>query len=59
MVALIVDESASQRLGNRTQQTEQAVAAVKERLQALGGFEVREVHATTARTATARRSSPN
>ncbi|HYC80484.1 MAG TPA: hypothetical protein VEB65_01780 [Solirubrobacterales bacterium] len=46
VVALVVDESASQRLGDRTAQTEAAVAALKERLQALGGFEVREVHAT-------------
>jgi len=45
VVALVVDESASQRLGDRTAQTEQAVAALKERLQALGGFEVREVRA--------------
>ena len=45
VVALVVDESASQRLGKRTEQTEAAVAALKERLQALGGFEVREVHA--------------
>lgn len=46
VVALVVDESSSQRLGNRPSQTEAAVAALKERLQALGGFEVREVHAT-------------
>jgi hypothetical protein len=45
IVALVVDESASQRLGDRAAQTEAAVAALKERLQALGGFEVREVHA--------------
>jgi hypothetical protein len=45
VVALVVDESASQRLGNRAAQTEQATAAVKERLAALGGFEVREVRA--------------
>jgi hypothetical protein len=45
VVALVVDESSSQLLGNRPSQTEAAVAALKERLQALGGFEVREVHA--------------
>ncbi|HWT32041.1 MAG TPA: hypothetical protein VN240_13585, partial [Propylenella sp.] len=45
IVALVVDESASQRLGDRTAQTEAAVAALKERLQALGSFEIREVHA--------------
>ncbi len=45
IVAIVVDESASQGLGKRTEQTEAAVAALKERLQALGDFEVREVHA--------------
>jgi hypothetical protein len=45
IVALVVDDSASQRLGDRTAQTEAAVTALKERLAALGGFEVREVHA--------------
>jgi hypothetical protein len=42
---VVVDESASQRLGNRTAQTEQAVAALKERLAALGDFEIRETRA--------------
>ena len=45
VVAVVVDESASQKLGNRTAQTEQALATVKERLGTLGGFEVREVRA--------------
>jgi hypothetical protein len=45
VVALVIDESASQRLGDRHEQTEQAVAALKERIAALGGFEVREVRA--------------
>jgi hypothetical protein len=45
IVALVVDESASQSLGGRTEQTQLAVAALKERLAALGGFELREVHA--------------
>jgi hypothetical protein len=45
VVALVVDESASQGLGERREQTEQTVAALKERLAALGGFEVREVRA--------------
>jgi hypothetical protein len=44
IVALVVDDSASQRLGNRTAQTEAAVTALKARLEALGGFEVRETH---------------
>jgi hypothetical protein len=45
VVALVVDDSASQKLGNRTKQTQAAVDALKARLQALGGFELREVHA--------------
>ena len=45
VVALVVDESASQGLGERREQTEQAVAALRERLAALGGFEIREVRA--------------
>ncbi len=45
IVALVVDDSASQRLGNRAAQTQAAVDALKARLNALGGFEVREVHA--------------
>jgi hypothetical protein len=44
VVALVVDDSASQGLGGRRAQTEQAVAALKARLDALGGFQVREVH---------------
>jgi hypothetical protein len=44
VVALVVDDSASQSLGGRRAQTEQAVAALKARLEALGGFQVREVH---------------
>jgi hypothetical protein len=46
IVALVVDDSASQRLGKRSEQTEAAVAALKERLKALGSFDVREVHTT-------------
>ena len=45
IVAMVVDESASQRLGARQAQTEAAVAAIRERLEALGGFELREVRA--------------
>ena len=45
IVPLVVDESASQGLGERTAQTKAAVAAIKERIAALGGFEVREVGA--------------
>ncbi|MGH6926193.1 MAG: hypothetical protein ACRED5_20900 [Propylenella sp.] len=44
VVALVVDESASQKIGERSQQTEAAVAALKERIEALGGFELREAH---------------
>jgi hypothetical protein len=43
IVALVVDGSSSQKLGGREAQTEAAVTALKERLAALGGFEVREV----------------
>ena len=46
VVALVVDDSGSQRLGSRRSQTEAAVAALKDRLQALGNFEVREVRTT-------------
>jgi hypothetical protein len=45
VVALVVDESSSQQIGERAAQTEAAVAALKERIDALGGFELREVHA--------------
>jgi hypothetical protein len=44
VVALVVDDSGSQHLGNRQAQTATAVAALKDRLEALGNFEVREVH---------------
>jgi hypothetical protein len=44
VVALVVDESASQRLGERQAQTQAAAAALKERLAALGDFDIREVH---------------
>ncbi|WP_026380933.1 membrane protein [Afifella pfennigii] len=43
VVALIVDESGSQGIGERSQQTEAAVAALKDRIAALSGFETREV----------------
>jgi hypothetical protein len=45
VVALVVDESSSQKIGERSAQTEAAVAALKERIEALGGFQLREVHA--------------
>ena len=45
IVALVIDKSASQRLGDRPAETDAAVAALKERIEALGGFEVREVTA--------------
>jgi hypothetical protein len=44
VVALVVDDSSSQHLGNRRTQTATAVEALKERLNALGNFELREVH---------------
>jgi hypothetical protein len=46
IVALVVDDSGSQHLAGRQEQTRRAVEALKQRLQALGGFEVREAHAT-------------
>jgi hypothetical protein len=45
VVALVVDESSSQKIGERSAQTEAAVAALRERIKALGDFELREVHA--------------
>ncbi|MYZ46726.1 hypothetical protein [Propylenella binzhouense] len=45
VVALVVDESASQGLGGRRAQTEAVVAALKERISALGEFELREIRA--------------
>jgi hypothetical protein len=44
VVALVVDDSSSQHLGKRQAQTAAAVASLKDRLKALGNFEVREVH---------------
>ncbi|WP_128293781.1 hypothetical protein [Afifella aestuarii] len=44
VVAVVVDDSGSQGIGERRAQTEQAVAQLKERIGALSGFEVREVH---------------
>ncbi len=45
VVALVIDESASQELGERRAQSEAAAAALKERIEALGGFQLREVRA--------------
>ncbi len=45
IVALVIDESASQNIGARAEQTEATVAALKERIEALGDFELREVRA--------------
>ncbi len=42
-VALVVDQSASQNLENRAAVTEAAAAALTERLQALGGIDVRTI----------------
>ncbi|SEP74668.1 hypothetical protein SAMN05216548_101397 [Faunimonas pinastri] len=44
VVALVVDDSGSQTLGNRTKQTQDAVAGIKQRIAALGGFNLREIH---------------
>ncbi len=44
-VALVIDDSASQSFQGRPQQTEQAVAELRKRIDALGGFNIREVHA--------------
>ncbi|HEX2258055.1 MAG TPA: hypothetical protein VHG92_15400, partial [Afifellaceae bacterium] len=45
VVAIVIDESSSQRLGERREQTEAALRQVKERIAALGHFEAREVRA--------------
>ena len=45
VVALVVDESGSQRLDERGAQADAAAAALKERIGALGDFEIREVRA--------------
>ena len=45
VVALVIDKSGSQKLGDRDAQTDAAVAALKDRIAALGGFTVREVTA--------------
>ena len=48
VVALVVDRSASQDIGNRTAQTDQALAALQERLARFKQFEVRVVEAGKA-----------
>jgi len=48
VVALVVDESGSQGIGERREQTENAVAALKQRIAALSGFELREVRVADA-----------
>ena len=52
-VAIIVDESASQSLGERRQQAETALAALRGRIESLGGFQIREVRAGDTVSATA------
>ncbi len=52
-VAIIIDESASQALGRRRDQTETALAELRARIGALGGFEIREVRAADTGSATA------
>ena len=44
-VALIIDESASQQFGARSEQTEAAVQDIRTRIDALGGFTIREIRA--------------
>jgi hypothetical protein len=44
-VALIIDDSASQQFGARPDQTAATVAELRKRIDALGGFDIREVHA--------------
>jgi hypothetical protein len=44
-VALVIDDSASQRFGARPDQTAETVAELRKRIDALGGFNIREVHA--------------
>ncbi|SJZ83404.1 hypothetical protein [Consotaella salsifontis] len=48
VVALVVDDSQSQTIGERTRQTEEAVAALKERIGPLREFELRTVEARSA-----------
>ncbi len=50
VVAVVADRSASQTFGDRRSQTDQAVEAVTERIERLGGFEVRQVEADSAGT---------
>lgn len=48
VVALVVDKSQSQLLGDRPEETETAVAELQNRLEALPGFEVRRIDAKNA-----------
>ncbi|MEO9340213.1 hypothetical protein ABFT80_22530 [Mesorhizobium sp. SB112] len=48
VVALVVDRSQSQEIGDRTAQTDAAVAGLKERLERFNQFEVREIEAGQA-----------
>jgi len=43
VVALVVDESSSNLIGARPAETAEAAAALRERIEALGGFEIREI----------------
>src|SRR5690606_38694787 len=54
VVALVIDRSQSQEIGERTAQTDAAVARIRERLQGLGQFELREVEAGRADRASER-----
>ncbi|QAY94926.1 hypothetical protein CWB41_03565 [Methylovirgula ligni] len=46
VVAIVVDESGSQTIGNRAQQTQKALADLKKRLQALGDVDIRTIEAS-------------
>ncbi|ESR23156.1 threonine dehydrogenase [Lutibaculum baratangense] len=50
VVTIVTDRSASQGFGEREGQTDAAVAGLRERIERLGGFEVREVAADSAGT---------
>ncbi len=46
VVAIVVDESGSQTIGDRMQQTQKALAELKKRLQALGNNDIRVIEAS-------------
>ncbi|MGH6676567.1 MAG: hypothetical protein ACRECE_10170, partial [Xanthobacteraceae bacterium] len=50
VVAIVVDHSGSQTIGNRWQQTEKATAELKKRLQALGNVDIRVIDSSRTDT---------